>query len=70
MLGLIEYQGTQHYEPTSCFSNKGKLQFHDKMKKEYCLKNNIPLLELNKESILYTSIMDWYATINSQNAFK
>lgn len=65
LLGLIEYQGVQHYEPTLGFSNNGKLQFHDQMKKEYCLKNNIPLLELNKESILHTAIMDWYANINS-----
>ena len=66
LLGLIEYQGIQHYEPTLGFSNNGKLQFHDQMKKEYCLKNNIPLLELNKESILHTAIMDWYANINSE----
>ena len=65
LLGLIEYQGVQHYEPTFNFSNNGKLQLHDQMKKEYCLKNNIPLLELNKENILHTAITDWYANINS-----
>ena len=65
LLGLIEYQGIQHYEPTSGFSNNWKLQFLDQMKKEYCLKNNIPLLELNKESILHTAIMEWYANISS-----
>lgn len=65
LLGLIEYQGVQHYESTFDFFTNEKLQLHDQMKKEYCIKNNIPLLELNKKSILHTAIMDWYANINS-----
>lgn len=43
----IEYNGRQHYEPVECFG--GEKQFkkqiiNDKIKKEYCLNNNIPLI--------------------------
>lgn len=42
---LIEYQGSQHYQ-----NLEGKLwnspQMHDKMKREYCLKKNITLVEI------------------------
>ena len=65
LLGLIEYQGIQHYENAYGFTNNGKLQKHDQMKKDYCFNHHIPLLELNKESILHTAIMDWYMNINS-----
>lgn len=49
LLGLIEYNGRQHYQ---CNTNTGwddqenfiLLQKHDQMKKEYCQNNNIPLL--------------------------
>ena len=43
---LIEYQGEQHYRNTSGWFNKihfEDIQRKDKMKQEYCLKNNIPL---------------------------
>ena len=66
LLGLIEYQGSQHYENNSKFTNNNKLQKHDQMKKSYCFNNNIPLLELNKKSVLYTDIMNWYKNIYSQ----
>ena len=70
LLELIEYQGQQHYENNLEFTNNGKLQKHDQMKKDYCRNNNIPLLELNKESILYTAIMDWYMNINLLKSLK
>lgn len=65
LLGLIEYQGSQHYEDNPKFTNNGKLQQHDQMKKDYCLKHNISLLELNKDSKLDIDIMDWYIKISS-----
>lgn len=41
---LIEYQGQQHYtEPGSAWTSPKK---HDKMKKDYCIKNNISLIEI------------------------
>ena len=45
---LIEYQGYQHYTDGNLWSN---IRATDKIKKEYCLKNNIPLLELFSEDI-------------------
>lgn len=45
LIGLIEYQGEQHYNPSNGFYNETIIE-HDKMKKEYCQKNNIPLIEI------------------------
>lgn len=52
VLSLLEYQGVQHYYNTGL---KSPIE-HDKIKKEYCQKNNIPLIE-----ILYTDFdkIDW-----------
>ena len=49
---LIEFQGEQHYKPYRIASknilNKFKaIQETDKLKKEYCKKNNIELLEIS-----------------------
>lgn len=52
LLGLIEYQGSQHYKEIYNFNNVGNsplthleyVQYHDKIKKEYCNQNNIPFL--------------------------
>ena len=63
LLGLVEYQGSQHYELNASFSNNGLLQFHDDMKKEYCREHNIPLLELNKDSNLEKDLLFWLKQI-------
>ena len=52
-IGMIEFNGTQHYQPSD-FSSKKSLEevqkdfeirvTRDKIKREYCEKNNIPLL--------------------------
>ena len=47
---LIEYNGNQHYTPPEKFNHYGLLQKHDLMKIEYCKKNNIPILILNKNN--------------------
>ena len=62
---LIEYQGEQHYEPLN-FSNRSSrfegIKLNDKIKKEYCKNNNIPLLEIcysdfkNLENIIQEAI--------------
>lgn len=49
LIGLIEYQGEQHYRVVPHF--KGELGFqkrrhNDKIKKDFCNNNNIPLLEI------------------------
>ena len=54
LVALIEYQGKQHYEPVN-FSGKGEewandnlkeTKKKDKIKRDYCLSNNIPLIEI------------------------
>lgn len=46
---LIEFQGVQHYQPKSKFggiSGLRKQQYNDMLKKEYCLKHDITLVEI------------------------
>lgn len=43
---LIEFQGEQHYNPSNGFYNETIVE-HDKMKIEYCKKNNIRLIIIN-----------------------
>lgn len=45
LIGLIEFQGEQHYIPSNGFYNEILIE-HDKMKKEYCKNHNIPLIEI------------------------
>ena len=63
LLGVIEYQGRQHYETNCKFNHNGLLQIHDLMKKKYCDEKNIPLLELNSSSLLEEEILSWYNKI-------
>lgn len=47
ILCAIEYNGEQHYEPIEFFGGKESLirqQYCDKLKREYCRNNNIPLI--------------------------
>ena len=49
LLCLIEYQGEQHYKACEHFGgeeNFRKQQNRDNLKREYCRKNNIPLIEI------------------------
>ena len=45
LIKLIEVQGEQHYTTRGLFY-KETIAKHDEMKREYCKKHNIPLLEL------------------------
>lgn len=52
LIGLIEYQGDQHFSPIQEWGGEKKLkevQNRDYLKKEYCQTHNIPLLLLTKE---------------------
>ena len=45
----IEYQGVQHYKPVERFGGEEQFmiqQKHDMIKKEYCVKNDINLIEI------------------------
>lgn len=46
LICLIEYQGEQHYKDTTRGSWKNLPFQHDAMKKEYCKKNSIKLIEI------------------------
>lgn len=59
LCGLIEYQGEQHFKPIPFFG--GEVRFHeqelrDEIKKDFCQKNNIPLLTISFEQ--YDNLLD------------
>ena len=59
IIGLIEFQGDQHFKPIEHFGGEQefkKRQLHDKMKYEYAIKNNLPLLYLTKDDNLEMKI--------------
>lgn len=46
----IEFNGVQHYEAVAAFGGAGKLrkqQYNDNQKRMYCLKHDIPLVEIH-----------------------
>ena len=56
---IIEYNGIQHYEPREQFGGeKGfkRVQISDKLKREFCLKNNIRLLEIRYDEDVYEKL--------------
>lgn len=59
IVGLIEYQGPQHYDETNSFYTS-KLVEHDAKKYNYCLSRNIPLLYLDKTSNIEIEVLDFY----------
>ena len=62
---LIEVQGQQHYHDVKIFDSFEQQQKRDKIKKEYCLVNNIPLIEVpyweikNVENFLQLKFKDY-----------
>lgn len=59
IIGLIEYNGDQHYHAVDHFGGDEGYRMtvlRDEMKKEYCSKNHIPLLILNKNNNLKVDI--------------
>lgn len=58
IIGLIEYNGVQHYK-SGYYSDDDELFERDKMKVEYCNRNMIPLLVLNKDNYDEKYILDW-----------
>ena len=43
---LIEYDGIQHFENSNFFGGLQQNQIRDKIKTNYCIKNNIPLVRI------------------------
>ena len=59
LLCLIEFQGRQHYEPIDFFGGKeafARLQLHDNLKQQYCMKNRIPLYTISYKDNIETEI--------------
>lgn len=60
---LIEYQGCQHYKPSSLFGGKSglyKQQYNDNQKRIYCQKNRLTLVSIpywDEDRITYDYIM-------------
>ena len=60
---IIEYQGQQHYEPSSKFGGKKgfyQQQFNDNKKRRFCALHNLKLIEIpytEEASISYDYIM-------------
>lgn len=68
LIGLIEFQGQQHYESSSYFGGEERLkrqQENDNRKRQYCGDKNIPLFEIpyyeyeNLEQILEKKLLEW-----------
>ena len=57
LICLIEFQGIQHFQDRGDF---GAIQRNvtDKLKKEYCLANNIPLYEIRYDDPLESTLID------------
>ena len=58
---LIEYDGIQHFDK-KCFGKSEEefelLKYHDLLKNEYCLKNNIPLIRIRYSQLSKLTIND------------
>ena len=62
LVGLIEYNGRQHYEAVSKFGGEIRLQEYqqsDQKKYDYCIIHSIPLLILNKDNYSNDLILKW-----------
>lgn len=70
---LIEYNGRQHYEPIEYFGGQKAFEtqvLRDKIKKEYCQKNNILLFEIPYYSDLREELVKLYEIIQTKNIEK
>ena len=62
VLALIEYQGKQHYESIDYWGGKDKLlyvQNNDRIKMEYCVSHNIPLLVISHNDSIENSLLNF-----------
>jgi hypothetical protein len=73
LLGLIEYQGGHHYLKVKWNKNMTeleaerrlkKVQHHDKLKMEFCQKNNIPFLAIHYQDNVSAVLSKFITRIN------
>lgn len=69
ILGLIEYNGEQHYNKESSWYSEEYLK-RDEQKINYCKNHYIPLLILNKNTFSYEKILDFYNNSKQYNKTK
>ena len=68
LLGLIEYNGKQHYDIESRFGSIEqfyRMQEHDRMKMQYCKDHNIPLLIVNTSNYTEDYILQWIGELQN-----
>lgn len=68
LLGLIEYNGKQHYNIENRFGSIQQfynMQQHDKMKEDYCKNHNIPLLILTATNYNEEYILNWIGELQN-----
>lgn len=70
LLGLIEFQGEQHYinHPIGYYTQEkiDIIKKHDLLKYQYCIKNKIPILILNKNNCDETLILKWVKNLDAK----
>ena len=69
LIGLIEYNGRQHYESVSKFGGEIRLQEYqqsDQKKYDYCISHSIPLLVLNKNNYSNDLILNWINALQAE----
>lgn len=69
----VEYQGMQHYKPIDYFGGEKAFKtqiLRDKIKEEYCKKNNILLLKIPYYSNLDEELIKLYDLITERNTVK
>lgn len=69
ILGLIEYDGEQHFSASGWGEDQLKyIQKHDVLKNEYATDNGIPLLRIPYTQLknLEKTIAEWLSTLNQQ----
>lgn len=70
LLGLIEYQGIQHFQEVKCHIpdfGKQQREVTDPMKKEYCQKNSIKLFEIAYNEDVATRCEEIYNVLYHDN---
>lgn len=63
VIGLIEFQGEQHYREVDFFGGKEGLvqrKKNDNIKKRYCKDNNIPLLIIKFDEVIENKLNDFF----------
>lgn len=66
VIGIIEFNGQQHYECIEHFGGEQKfliVQKRDEIKRDYCKKHNIPLLEIPYTELGKINIDNWLMTL-------